>query len=169
MKKKKRKKPVREVFSAFADVTSLQGIPFIKKANRWWSTTFWCLIFLGATFMGVYQTFFVITNYLSHPYSTLVDLGFGQLEFPSVTVCNKNPVILAEAKAQAPILYDYLDSLRPDNPYATSSNEEMTTKKPSMMNTISAAIDSSSANGPIRTRQKVMYPQRFFVTSHVQN
>ncbi len=110
-----RRRKLVEVFSAFADVASLQGIPFIKKSNNWWSTTFWYLAFTGATVLAFYQLYYVIDNFLQKQYSTVIELGFGQLDFPSVTVCNLNSVRVTAAQMEAPQLDAFFRSLHPTN------------------------------------------------------
>ena len=80
------------VLGTFADVTSLQGVPYIKKANRWWSTLFWTLIFGIACTACVLHIGYLSMQYLDHSTSTKTDIGFTNLEFPSVTVCNMNPI-----------------------------------------------------------------------------
>ena len=85
-------KTVWTVLGTFADVTSLQGVPYIKKANRWWSTLFWIIIFGIACTACLLHIGYLSMRYLDHSTSSKTDIGFTYLEFPSVTVCNMNPI-----------------------------------------------------------------------------
>ena len=48
------------LFVKFADSTSLQGIPFILRAGRWYSRLAWTLLFLAAVGLTTWQFIEVI-------------------------------------------------------------------------------------------------------------
>ncbi len=65
--------------------------------------------------MSLIQLKDLIGNYLSNPYSTVVELGFGSLDFPSVTICNQNPIRITEIEDVDKELFCYLSSLAPNS------------------------------------------------------
>ncbi len=112
-------KTFMNVLSTFADLTSIQGIPFIKKANHWWSTAFWTLVFMCAVGMALVQTTQVFRNYFSYEYNTKIDVAYSVLEFPSVTVCNLNPVRMSMLNETNKIFTEYITSLKDKLPLKT--------------------------------------------------
>ncbi len=87
-------KTVWTVLGTFATVTSLQGVPYMKKANRWWSTLFWVIIFIIACVACILHIWYLTKEYISYDTSTKTTIGYDYLDFPSVTVCNMNPIRL---------------------------------------------------------------------------
>ncbi len=108
----KQEKTFMNLLSTFADLTSIQGIPHIKKANHWWSTAFWTLVFMCAVSIALLQTTEVFKNYFSYDYNTKIDVSSSVLQFPSVTVCNINPVRTSQLNNTSEEFNQFITSLR---------------------------------------------------------
>ena len=70
----------------------------------------WIFLFLCGTAAVMWQLTEIVKKYLSHPIATTINIGYSTLEFPTVTICNMNPIrnsMLSEDKK----LEKYLDSL----------------------------------------------------------
>jgi hypothetical protein len=76
----------------FASVTSLQGIPFIRSSRKTWTRGAWVLVFVGAVCMWLLHTYMVCVQYYAYATTTRVHVSHATLPFPSVTVCNMNPL-----------------------------------------------------------------------------
>ena len=85
-------KGMKGILSKFADKTSVQGIIYIKEARRWASRSFWIFLFMLGTAAVVWQLIDIVQKYMSHPVSTTIDIGYSTLNFPTVTICNMNPL-----------------------------------------------------------------------------
>ena len=83
---------MKTILSKFADKTSVQGILYIKESRRWVSRSFWILLFMVGTGAVVWQLIDIVQKYMSHPVSTTIDIGYSTLNFPTVTICNMNPL-----------------------------------------------------------------------------
>ncbi|KAK2167592.1 hypothetical protein LSH36_26g10056 [Paralvinella palmiformis] len=88
----KKKDALRTIADNYASHTSLQGVPFISRAGRWYTKTFWTVIFLGALAAMLQQTFQICEKYYSYKTTSSVSIGYDKLPFPSVTICNINPI-----------------------------------------------------------------------------
>ena len=77
----------------FAEHTTLGGLGHSFHAKNWISKLAWILTF---TFLGgstIWNTFYVVHDYLSYPVVTRVKIKYeSEVPFPSVTVCNRNPI-----------------------------------------------------------------------------
>ena len=85
-------KGMKTILSKFADKTSVQGILYIKESRRWASRSFWIFLFMVGTGAVVWQLIDIVQKYMSHPVSTTIDIGYSTLNFPTVTICNMNPL-----------------------------------------------------------------------------
>ena len=85
-------KSLRGIVHRFADKTSLQGVRYIEDAEHWWSRAIWTALFLSALAVSAWQLYQVFEEFRSYPVSTKIELGYDTLDFPSVTICNINPL-----------------------------------------------------------------------------
>ncbi|KAK2184047.1 hypothetical protein NP493_284g03059, partial [Ridgeia piscesae] len=85
-------KGMKKILVRFADKTSVQGIIYIKEAARWASRSVWIFLFLLGTAAVIWQLSDIVRRYLDHPIATTIDIGYSTLEFPTVTICNMNPL-----------------------------------------------------------------------------
>ncbi|XP_046572220.1 degenerin-like protein asic-2, partial [Haliotis rubra] len=84
-------------FTYFAESTSFMGIPKIWASPRLVFKVMWALFFLAATGVMIAQLVQLFTTFYSYPIKTSVKLGFTSLPFPTVTICNMNPIMLSKA------------------------------------------------------------------------
>lgn len=80
--------------SQFAHITNLHGMARWKDARNIFSKLFWSVIVIAVMMFSIVQVTSLITMYMSHP--TMSEVRFAVpddgLEFPTITVCNYNPV-----------------------------------------------------------------------------
>lgn len=108
----------------FADKTSLQGVRFIEDAGRWYSRAMWTAFFVGALLVSTWQMYYVFSEFLSYPVSTKIQLGYDTLDFPSVTICNVNPLRMSQLD-DFPEMKDFVDELSGNwNPELSSDEFE---------------------------------------------
>ena len=117
-------KTVRTVLGTFADVTSLQGVPYIKKANRWWSTLFWIIIFAIACTACLLHVGYLSMKYFDHSTSSKTDIGFTNLEFPSVTVCNMNPIRYSKLNESTAEMQNFIHQIEQTEQNAASGGRK---------------------------------------------
>ncbi|XP_067679109.1 amiloride-sensitive sodium channel subunit alpha-like [Haliotis asinina] len=86
-------------FTYFAESTSFMGIPKIWASPRLVFKVMWSMFFLAATGVMIAQLVELFTTFYSYPVKTSVKLGFTSLPFPTVTLCNMNPIMLSRAHA----------------------------------------------------------------------
>lgn len=86
------KKSLRKIFNRFADKTAMQGVGYIKSAKLWYSRALWVFLLLVAIGWMVFHLFYLISHFLELPIQTKISLGFNNLPFPAVTICNMNAV-----------------------------------------------------------------------------
>ena len=80
------------ILMEFSDVTSLQGIPFIRNSKRKITKAAWTIVFCGAVCLWLYQSYLVCQEYFARDTTSTVQISHDTLPFPSVTVCNINPL-----------------------------------------------------------------------------
>lgn len=110
-------KTFKAVLVRFADFTSLQGIPFINRAKRWYSRAAWAFFTLLALLATTLQLHYVCEKYLRREIVTVTNIKYAEIPFPSVTLCNLNVIRKSKVKEHTPELAKLLDILRevPDN------------------------------------------------------
>lgn len=117
-----------EAADEFAGHTSLGGIPFIRDGHRFWYKMFWTVVFIGACAGGAYNLSDNIRRYLRYEYDTKVTLTYDYLDFPSVTVCNINPVRLsAIAQYGTDNMKYFFGQLTPSQQYTWDYNQQIST------------------------------------------
>ena len=97
----------------FAENTSLGGMAYMNNSNRWWSTTFWVVIFVTGLALCMGHLYLIFQNFFDYPYSTIDEMKFDLLPFPSVTVCNRNPIRVSGMGEVSQGLQDYLHNMAP--------------------------------------------------------
>ncbi|KAK2167590.1 hypothetical protein LSH36_26g10035 [Paralvinella palmiformis] len=114
----------------FAENTTLQGIAYIHRSKKWYRAIFWVIIFLAAVAATVYQTYTVVHKYYSYGTTTSVGMGYDKLPFPSVDICNINPIRLSASSDFSDELADFLATIVPDNSYDKQRSAPTTTSPP---------------------------------------
>ena len=113
----KEPKTFKGVMTRFGSYTSLQGIPFILRAKRWYSRLLWILLFIAALGLTTWQFIEVLQKFLAQDTSTSIKLGYANLEFPSVTICNINPIRQSALNETSPKVMRFIKSLAPPEEY----------------------------------------------------
>ena len=109
---------VKKCLDHFAGRTTLGTVIFMKEAVRWWYKLFWILIFLGGVGASTYNVYLLIDKFFQYPVDTQVTLSYEKLPFPSVTVCNINPVRKSAVQAGgAPAMNQFVSQLMPKQNY----------------------------------------------------
>ena len=102
---------IKGTLHRFAETTSLQGIPHMNRSASWVWKFLWAIFFLAACGMVVYQLIDVFTKYYKRETSSSVKLGYADLDFPSVTICNLNPIRKSQAHLAGASFQDFLSSI----------------------------------------------------------
>lgn len=113
----KQPKTVGKVFNQFGTNTSFQGIPFIIRGTRWYAKAIWTFIFVAASAACIYHCYSIFDEYYKRKVTSKFDIGYDTLPFPSVTVCNINPVRLSRVSLGGAALEDFVASLQPQEGY----------------------------------------------------
>ncbi len=122
-------KSIRSRLHRFATHTSLQGIPFVNRARRWYSKLFWSLVFATAMAVMMQQTYLICEKYYRYETTTSVKIGYDKLQFPSVSLCNINPVRLSGVGDVGGELEQFVNAISPQTEYdqeVTAPTEEET-------------------------------------------
>ena len=90
------RKSLRKLLGRFADKTAMQGVGYINSARLWYSKALWIFLLVVAMGWMIFHLFYLITQFLDLPVQTKISLGFNNLQFPAVTLCNMNVVKLSE-------------------------------------------------------------------------
>ena len=97
----------------FAENTSLGGLATMNTSKRWWSTGFWIAIIVFALLACLAHLYCIFQNYYKYPYSIVDEIKYDFLPFPSVTICNRNPVRISAIPDLPQNLQDYLLQMNP--------------------------------------------------------
>lgn len=77
----------------WASNSPVNGIPNIVRSGSIWRRFAWLAIFLGCSGFMIYQIQEVFVKYYSYPVDTILTYTYEkEVTFPSVTICNKNPI-----------------------------------------------------------------------------
>lgn len=155
MEKEETQQIYNNIFSNFADMTSVQGMVFIKNKKKWWSKTGWIICFLIALGMSLFQTYLLVVKFFSYDYNTVVDVGYEQLAFPSVTICNTNPVKKSLINRTSVDFGDFVRGARftKNRNNTNARGKGPTNKRPKMQNkpeTIGAPLQRRKMSGRFR-------------------
>ena len=72
------------------------GVPYINNAKFLWARIIWCILLLLAMGAMCLHLWYLFDQYLSFPIITKVSLGYSDLRFPKVTLCNTNVIHAAK-------------------------------------------------------------------------
>ena len=112
-----KRKSFHRLCERFAEKTSMQGIPYINSAKLPVARILWTLLLLGAVGGMIYHLYYLFDNFLLFPKITKIELGFNNLRFPDVTVCNVN--IIKQRNLQyldeSNELVTLIEALKPEN------------------------------------------------------
>ncbi len=91
-------------------IINLQGVSFVRDAGQWWTRMVWVFLILVALAMASWMLHGVFTHYFSYPINTRINLGRRTLDFPSITLCNINPIRLSQV-AMSPTLKTFNEQI----------------------------------------------------------
>lgn len=138
-----KQKSFRRLITRFAEKTSMQGVPYINMAKFWWAKVIWAMLLSLAIVVMVLHLWYLFDQWYSWPKTTKITLGFDNLAFPQVTICNAN--ILHKGRLDkfdgAEKLKDLIDDLKPENfvpdqfddnydPYANKDTNQQNSSQP---------------------------------------
>ena len=175
-------KTAMDLARRFAENTSLGGMAYMNIANRWWSTAFWVVIFVSGLALCMGHLYLIFQNYYEYPYSTIGEMKFDLLPFPSVTVCNRNPIRVSGMDEVSQDLQEYLRNMAPaiqdpdnngkgdgttdpgqeDMPSNKEPDSGLSTAQPYEPNIGLEAPGSSNASQPLPGRTKVCHDFYWF-------
>ncbi|XP_014662731.1 PREDICTED: degenerin-like protein asic-1 [Priapulus caudatus] len=76
----------------FASNTSAHGVARAFNSVSIRQRVFWGFVFVVGLSYSIFQTYRILEQYLRYPRNTLIDVEYVKyIEFPAVTICNKNP------------------------------------------------------------------------------
>ena len=101
------------VFIRFAEYTSFQGIPFIYRSRHILAKLIWIFFFTVALACTIGHYYLVTSEYLKRGVTTKVMVGYSNLPFPSVSICNINPIRQSAVGTDIQPLRSFLDSIEP--------------------------------------------------------
>ncbi|XP_053395811.1 uncharacterized protein LOC123525591 [Mercenaria mercenaria] len=128
-----KQKSFRRLITRFAEKTSMQGPPYINMAKLWWAKVIWAILLLCAVAAMSLHLWYLFFQWYSWPKTTVISLGFDDLIFPQVTICNTN--ILHKNRFDkykgAKELKMLVDDLKPENfvPHQFNENYDPDTDK----------------------------------------
>ncbi|XP_076465407.1 epithelial sodium channel subunit gamma-like [Babylonia areolata] len=109
---------VKQEFSQFCTETSFTPLVLIYKSSSWLRRIGWILLFLTMIAWLSVQCYWLLDKYFSYPLEVKLDLQAAKvLDFPSVTICNLNPLKKSAARdnpAFGPIVH-YADQIDDDD------------------------------------------------------
>ncbi|XP_076443977.1 epithelial sodium channel subunit gamma-like [Babylonia areolata] len=92
-----RRRGAREELWHFCSETSFTALVRIYKASSWARRLGWLVVVLSMLCWLMVQCYWLLSTYLSYPMEVKIEMEAAtQLEFPSVTVCNLNPLRLGQ-------------------------------------------------------------------------
>ena len=96
---------------------------------RWYAKLFWIVVLLGATTMWIVHSVVLIQSYIAFNTTSQVVISSGTLNFPTVSLCNINPVREGQIDNFGnDNLRDLLELLTPKNSFASDMPGSMRKK-----------------------------------------
>ena len=93
LKKIREENTVNDKVANFFNETSFTALSRVYNASNWFKRACWLVVLLGMMSWLTVQCFWLFERYFSYPVEVKMDLVTArQLDFPSVTVCNLNPL-----------------------------------------------------------------------------
>ena len=91
--------------------SSAHGLPNIYQGTHWMHRTLWTILFLCGVIAVGWQVTMIFLKYVSAPYQVNVENRFrSDLEFPSITLCNVNPVLKTELEKSDDSFRSFFDT-----------------------------------------------------------
>ena len=91
--------------------SSAHGLPNIYQGTHWMHRTLWTILFFCGVIAVGWQVTMIFLKYISAPYQVNVENRFkSDLEFPSITLCNVNPVLKTELEKSDDSFRSFFDT-----------------------------------------------------------
>ena len=85
---------------------------------------FWLIVLFGATVMWVVHSVFLINSFAAADTTSQVIIESGTLDFPTVSLCNINPIVLKQVETHADDnIRAFLQQLQPKVAFSVDPDE----------------------------------------------
>ncbi|XP_071179225.1 FMRFamide-activated amiloride-sensitive sodium channel-like [Mytilus edulis] len=118
-------KSFKRLVVRFAEKTSMQGVAYINSAKVWYAKIIWTFLLIGCTAGMGLHLYYLINQFLLFPVQTKIELGFSNLIFPAVTICNVNPIRMSKIDMASQQIQSLIEQLEWSN---LQDDEETTTQ-----------------------------------------
>ncbi|XP_059164362.1 acid-sensing ion channel 1C-like [Physella acuta] len=115
-KRKETAEGLAYIVEKFADITSLNGMPYIVRSRTCFVKIVWTILFLAAVGAMIYHLYSLLTKFFDYNKTSKVSLNFSTLPFPAVTICNVN--VLRKSKLENSSIDNIQDLVAKMNPEA---------------------------------------------------
>ncbi|KAL5017299.1 hypothetical protein ScPMuIL_006888 [Solemya velum] len=105
----------KRVVTRFSEKTSMQGVSYIHTSKRLIARGIWIFLLLASMAAMIFHLYFLFDQFFKWPKQTKITLGFSNLVFPALTLCNVNIIRKGELHHASPLLRKFADSLTPEN------------------------------------------------------
>lgn len=92
------KEKVIDICTDFCDHTSAHGWPRLAHQRRWIWRLVWFILTLGAWTAATIHILSLVSYYLQFPTELKTEVEMASIDFPSVTICNIQPISQTNAK-----------------------------------------------------------------------
>ena len=101
----------------------MQGVPYINSAKFWYAKLLWTILLICCTAGMTLHLYYLINQFLQWPIQTKIELGFSNLNFPAVTICNVNPIRNSKVYMASEHLQSLLAQLETTSLYGDANAE----------------------------------------------
>jgi hypothetical protein len=85
-------KYLTRILGRFADKTSMHGVGYIQKAKLWQVKLIWTFLLILALSILTFHLYSLVYSFTQWNKITTVSLGYNNLDFPAITICNVNRI-----------------------------------------------------------------------------
>ncbi|KAL5016193.1 hypothetical protein ScPMuIL_005782 [Solemya velum] len=108
-------KSFQRVCKRFSEKTSMQGVPYIGTSKKLIAKFIWIILLLAAMGAMLFHLYFLFDQFFGWPKQTKIVLGYSNLNFPAITICNVNTIRSSKLHLAKRPLQNLVDQLDPDN------------------------------------------------------
>ncbi|XP_063446611.1 degenerin unc-8-like [Mytilus trossulus] len=119
-------KSFSRLLERFAEKTSMQGVGYINSAKLLYAKVIWTFLLIGCTAGMGLHLYYLIYHFMQFPVQTKIELGFSNLIFPAVTICNVNPIRTSKLDMASENIQSLVETLKWSD--LQKSDEETTTQ-----------------------------------------
>ncbi|CAC5392845.1 unnamed protein product [Mytilus coruscus] len=122
-------KSFKRLLERFAEKTSMQGVAYINSAKVWYAKVIWTFLLVTCTAGMGLHLYYLINQFMQFPVQTKIELGFSNLIFPAVTICNVNPIRMSKLGMASQQIQSLVEQLE----WSNLQSDETTTQVYIMM------------------------------------